>query len=695
MKTPMEQTAMNPAPAKIQRSRSTPLRKFLSGGSLIALLAVLVTSAWDVAVAASAVDGDGIMTVSPTSVTYGSTGNTLTFTFTANNDFGAGTQVALTIPAGWTPPTTAAGAGHIAVDPGTATLSGSPPFAITGSIITIDMASCPAGHYFTVTYSGVAAPAITGSPYTFTTQTDIGTGGGGLVNTTAPFPVVTVDPATLTVGAAGLTPENKIYDGTTAATLVPGSPTLVGIVGSDIVSLVTGGATGTFADRNIGTNKTVTIAGLTLTGANAGNYILTQPTRSANIATRPITVNAVADTKTYDGTNISIGVPTLSGGTPLAPGDTAPAWTQSFDNRNAGTGKTLTPGGAVVDGNNGLNYAYTLAPNTSGVITPKAITVTAATDSKVYDGTTSSSGVPILSPGTPLAPGDTAPAWVQAFDTKNVGTAKSLTPAGRVIDGNGGLNYAYNFIPATTGIITAAPLTITANNHLKTYGQTVTFAGTEFTASGLTNADTVSSVTLTSSGAAASATVGGSPYSIVPSAATGTGLGNYNITYANGTLTLNPAPLVVTPLDASRAYGQTNPVFAASYSGFVNGQTNTVLGGTLVLSTIANSSSPVGTYPITASGLTAIDYSITYSNGTLTITAPAPMMLSPTVVSTAEVLVTWTAVSNGNYRVQYKSVLGTTNWTDLIGDVTATGNTASKTDSRTSTNRFYRVQVLP
>ncbi len=49
------------------------------------------------------------------------------------------------------------------------------------------------------------------------------------------------------------------------------------------------------------------------------------------------------------------------------------------------------------------------------------------------------------------------------------------------------------------------------------------------------NGDTVTSVTLTSAGAAASATVAGSPYSIVPSAAVGTGLGNYTITYVNGT----------------------------------------------------------------------------------------------------------------------------------------------------------------
>ncbi len=82
-------------------------------------------------------------------------------------------------------------------------------------------------------------------------------------------------------------------------------------------------------------------------------------------------------------------------------------------------------------------------------------------------------------------------------------------------------------------------LTITANNRSKTYGDTVTFAGTEFTAVGLVGSDSVTSVTLTSAGAAASATVAGSPYSIVPSAAIGTGLGNYAITYVNGTLTTN------------------------------------------------------------------------------------------------------------------------------------------------------------
>jgi hypothetical protein len=330
----------------------TPMER----AAIIPLLVLLVTSALGVAVAGPATDGEGIMTVSPNSAVYGTTTNTFTFTFTANiGDFGAGSAVTLTIPAGWTTPTTAAGAGHITVAAGTATLSGNPTFAIAGSTITIDMASCLAGQFFTVTYSNVTVPAPTGSPYTFAIQTDIGSGGAGLVNTTAPFPTVAVNPATLTVSDAGLTPDNKAYDGTTNATLVIGTPTLVGIIGSDVVSLVTGSATGSFADKHIGTAKTVTIAGLTLAGASAGNYLLTQPTRTANITKKPITVTAVTDSKPYDGGTNSIGVPTLSGATPLAPGDTAPAWAQSFDNKNIGTGKALTPAGVIIDGNSGLN----------------------------------------------------------------------------------------------------------------------------------------------------------------------------------------------------------------------------------------------------------------------------------------------------------------------------------------------------
>jgi hypothetical protein len=89
--------------------------------------------------------------------------------------------------------------------------------------------------------------------------------------------------------------------------------------------------------------------------------------------------------------------------------------------------------------------------------------------------------------------------------------------------------------------VNPAPLTITANNAIKNYGAMLTFAGTEFTTGTLYNADRVASVTLISAGAAATATVAspGPIYSISSRSAIGTGLGNYTITYANGTLAVN------------------------------------------------------------------------------------------------------------------------------------------------------------
>ena len=61
------------------------------------------------------------------------------------------------------------------------------------------------------------------------------------------------------------------------------------------------------------------------------------------------------------------------------------------------------------------------------MITARAITVTAATNTKVYDGTTRSSATPTITSGS-LASGDTA-ALTETYDTKNVGTGKTLTPA--------------------------------------------------------------------------------------------------------------------------------------------------------------------------------------------------------------------------------------------------------------------------
>src|SRR4051812_32006494 len=91
-------------------------------------------------------------------------------------------------------------------------------------------------------------------------------------------------------------------------------------------------------------------------------------------------------------------------------------------------------------------------------------------------------------------------------------------------------NYTLAFTPSALEI-TPASLTISAGSDSKIYG--AAFTSSAFAASGVLNGDAVASVTLTTAAAAAGAAVGS--YPIVPSAAVGTGLTNYTISYTNGT----------------------------------------------------------------------------------------------------------------------------------------------------------------
>ena len=94
-------------------------------------------------------------------------------------------------------------------------------------------------------------------------------------------------------------------------------------------------------------------------------------------------------------------------------------------------------------------------------------------------------------------------------------------------------NYTITYVNGTLTVNPAA-LTITANNTSKTYGQTATFTGTAFTDERPGQRRHDHGCDRDQHRAVATATVVGSPYAIVPSAAVGTGLGNYTITYVNG-----------------------------------------------------------------------------------------------------------------------------------------------------------------
>ena len=97
---------------------------------------------------------------------------------------------------------------------------------------------------------------------------------------------------------------------------------------------------------------------------------------------------SVTDSRVYDGTVASAGVPTVGA---LFSGDTVTGVAQTFDNRHVGTGKTLSVTSYTVnDGNNGHNYMVALLADHLGVITQRALSVSGVTaNNKPFDGNTS------------------------------------------------------------------------------------------------------------------------------------------------------------------------------------------------------------------------------------------------------------------------------------------------------------------
>src|SRR5262249_60119981 len=87
------------------------------------------------------------------------------------------------------------------------------------------------------------------------------------------------------------------------ATLNSAGASLSAVLSGDSVSLNSASATGAFADKNAGTAKTVNVSGLSLSGTDAGNYSLSQPTATANITQAGLTVTADNKTRTAGQSN--------------------------------------------------------------------------------------------------------------------------------------------------------------------------------------------------------------------------------------------------------------------------------------------------------------------------------------------------------------------------------------------------------
>src|SRR5256712_3180589 len=212
-------------------------------------------------------------------------------------------------------------------------------------------------------------------------------------------------------------------------------------------------------------------------------------TANANIGTitaKALTITAQTNTKTYDSTTSAAAVPVVVG---LVGSDTVTGKAETYDTANAGVGKTLSVSAYTVnDGNSGGNYTVTTVNDTTGVISAKALTITAQTNSKTYDSTTAAAAVPAA---VGLVRSDTVTGKADTYETANAGVGKTLSVSAYTVnDGNSGANYTVTTVNDTTGVISAKALTITAQTNSKTYDSTTSAAAVPVVV-GLVGSDTV------------------------------------------------------------------------------------------------------------------------------------------------------------------------------------------------------------
>ena len=286
---------------------------------------------------------------------------------------------------------------------------------------------------------------------------------------------------TLNVSFNGI---NKTYDGTTGAQVGFGDDRVQG-------DALTVAGSAAFGNRNAGTGKAVNVTNVALSGADAGNYVLSTNSGSttADIAARTLNVSFNGINKTYDGTTgaqVNFGDDRIQGDAVSVSGSSA------FGNRNAGTGKAVNVTNVALSGADAGNYVLgSNAGSTTADIGARALNLSGVAGNKVYDGTSGA----LLSLGDDRIGGDSLTVSALAsFADKNVGAAKAVQLSGVALTGADAGNY---FIVLPTGLlasITPASLSLVGLSAAGKVYDGTTSAAVSASANGVLGQDMVSVV---------------------------------------------------------------------------------------------------------------------------------------------------------------------------------------------------------
>lgn len=197
----------------------------------------------------------------------------------------------------------------------------------------------------------------------------------------------------------------------------------------------------------------------------------------------------------------------------------------------------------------------------------------------------------------------TKPTFACESTNSDVPGTYTITPSGAEAK-----NYEISYVAGTLTITPQPAVTVTAKSYTIQYGDAV--PELEFTAEGNE---------LYGTPELACEATSLSPVGIYEITVSKGSLKNFNVTYVAGTLTIEKAPLTITANSYTKKQGDPLPIFEATYSGFKNGETESVLTRKPTLATLAEEYSDPGEYEIIVGGAKADNYEISYVNGTLTV----------------------------------------------------------------------------
>ena len=211
---------------------------------------------------------------------------------------------------------------------------------------------------------------------------------------------------------------------------------------------------------------------------------------------------------------------------------------------------------------------------------------------------------------------ETAPAWTVEPTVSTIATPKSDVGVYEITaTGGEAKNYELSSISAGLLTVTSVPLLVKANSFSRLYFEEN--PELSYIYSGFVNDDGESSLSAKPTlrtNATKQSSVGVYPIEIG-----GADAKNYTFSYENGTLTVNKRQLTVSAMSYTRAYGEENPAFEVSYTGFVNNENEGVLISKPKASTVATPTTDVGVYDITIGNGVAENYDFNYVSGKLTI----------------------------------------------------------------------------